>query len=631
MPIDPRDATFAQLNHVAVGDKNMTPTGSPWRTSPHEASEEKQVKMHDPHAKTHAKNEKLFVDCAHDDCEHHMMSQIANALNNVQPTKTKLNDHMTWMVENGDKLPPLHTHTHKFVVNKQTPKDSHASGGRGRARHGRSRSHSRGRRHSRKRERCRSRSSGSVGSTESDPPCFKRKPRPRSVIHVPVHAALHNVLAHDDESNNMRAHIATQCVTLEPQPQPQPQPQPPLNTATVSLCMMNTHKCVQHINKHSTVLDTGATRTMTPCIAFFIKKLQHKPNTPIRLGDGSLGPMAHGAGAAKMPDVDIVINNVIYVPNLPRTCLAWSDMDRMGCSMTCHKRIAIVRNNAQKIVAVAARIRANGLHFAIDKKTFDANMHVLSKMSYDLLHRRLGHLGQDAIRKTVSAVDGIDPHITSRKNHKCPTCLLANSRRRPFSRKIKLSHRPHTLNQVTYSDLKTGLRISFRGYTMFVVHVESASRHVTVGLMRNKMQTTESYIKYVQFAENVTSEQMMTLRTDGGTEYKGQLAAHNAARGIQHETAPPYSQSMNGPAERAIGVLLQLTRALLHQARMPSSHWCQKVTSATKTADYLIFTDGSSLEDLRIGSGIVMHDNGRQRPQTHTQSIHSRKGTRLLL
>ena len=166
-------------------------------------------------------------------------------------------------------------------------------------------------------------------------------------------------------------------------------------------------------------------------------------------------------------------------------------------------------------------------------------MHVLNKMSYDLLHRRLGHLGQDAIRKTVSAVDGIDPHITSRKNHKCPTCLLANSRRRPFSRKIKLSHRPHTLNQVTYSDLKTGLRISFRGYTMFVVCVESASRHVTVGLMRNKMQTTESYIKYVQFAENVTSEQMMTLRTDGGTEYKGQLAAYNAARGIQHETPSP--------------------------------------------------------------------------------------------
>ena len=46
----------------------------------------------------------------------------------------------------------------------------------------------------------------------------------------------------------------------------------------------------------------------------FVEKLQHKPhkpNTPIQLGDGSLGPMAHGAGPAKIPDVDIVIKNVI--------------------------------------------------------------------------------------------------------------------------------------------------------------------------------------------------------------------------------------------------------------------------------------------------------------------------------
>ena len=112
-----------------------------------------------------------------------------------------------------------------------------------------------------------------------------------------VHAAKDDVLPVNTDGNApndiMCVHINTPHDTEEHQPQPQPQP--PL-TAQVSLYMLKPYKGPQHTNKNTTVLDTGATRTMTPCIAFFVnKKLQHKPHkphTPIQLGDGSIGPLA---------------------------------------------------------------------------------------------------------------------------------------------------------------------------------------------------------------------------------------------------------------------------------------------------------------------------------------------------
>merc|ERR1711965_1124492 len=80
-----------------------------------------------------------------------------------------------------------------------------------------------------------------------------------------------------------------------------------------------------------------------------------------------------------------------------------------------------------------------------------------------------------------------------------------------------------------------------------------------------------------------------------------------------NDDAPPGSSCVD--AETSWPKLMPHKSKDNHLGKLLAKDWGeQKVMSATKTADYLIFTDGSSLEDLRIGSGMVMHDKDLNLP-----------------
>ena len=66
---------------------------------------------------------------------------------------------------------------------------------------------------------------------------------------------------------------------------------------------------------------------------------------------------------------------------------------------------------------------------------------------------------------------------------------------------------------------------------------------------------------------------LISLKTDGGTEFKKQLPIFLSEKGINHHITAPYCTSLNGLAERINQTLLETTRSLMLDACLPNTFW----------------------------------------------------------
>ena len=78
---------------------------------------------------------------------------------------------------------------------------------------------------------------------------------------------------------------------------------------------------------------------------------------------------------------------------------------------------------------------------------------------------------------------------------------------------------------------------------------------------------------------------IQVIRTDNGCDFINQdLNKYLNLHGIVHQTTCPYSPQQNGVAEQKNCHLLEVVRASLFGAHMPTSYWGEAIT----TAAYLI-------------------------------------------
>jgi transposase InsO family protein len=74
------------------------------------------------------------------------------------------------------------------------------------------------------------------------------------------------------------------------------------------------------------------------------------------------------------------------------------------------------------------------------------------------------------------------------------------------------------------------------------------------------------------------------LRTDNGGEYVNSvvevLLQFLGSMGIKHQHTVPYSPQQNGKAERLNRTLLEKTRCMLADSKLPASLWGEAVTTA---------------------------------------------------
>ena len=94
----------------------------------------------------------------------------------------------------------------------------------------------------------------------------------------------------------------------------------------------------------------------------------------------------------------------------------------------------------------------------------------------------------------------------------------------------------------------------------------------------------------------VENQRLRTLRTDNGGEYtSSEFQNHLKICGIRHELTIPQNPEQNGAAKRLNRTLVETTRSMLLDARLPQSFWAEAFSTATYLRNR---SPTSTLEDM---------------------------------
>ena len=196
------------------------------------------------------------------------------------------------------------------------------------------------------------------------------------------------------------------------------------------------------------------------------------------------------------------------------------------------------------------------------------------------LHQALGHQSLSKLRKTISATYGISLSKTLPRRLDCVACDLTKTKRASIMKKIPASISRANPNRV-HADVKT-MPKSVRGFKYWVALLHEGSRRVEAHLCKTKDEATTYTQRFIaKLLRDPKHAKNLEVRADGG----GEFIAHSLQEWLKKNSvpfnpSPPRTPEMNSYAERIIGTLSSMVRAMLKQAKLSEGYWCFAVQVA---------------------------------------------------
>lgn len=194
----------------------------------------------------------------------------------------------------------------------------------------------------------------------------------------------------------------------------------------------------------------------------------------------------------------------------------------------------------------------------------------------ELLHRRLGHLGETSIKTLIryKAIEGLPAVYTPPPapfQTVCVPCIQGKLQASPHPLLRRRASRP--LERV-HVDLVGPLPKSVKGHRYWLTIVDDHSRYGWTILLHTKDQAKHKLIEWHAWAERQSGHQLGEFHSDRGSEFvNDMLMGHYRSQGVQCTFSNPDSPEQNGIAEarnKQVGIF---TRTLLIQSGAPVSYW----------------------------------------------------------
>ncbi|XP_057522436.1 uncharacterized protein LOC130802433 [Amaranthus tricolor] len=163
-----------------------------------------------------------------------------------------------------------------------------------------------------------------------------------------------------------------------------------------------------------------------------------------------------------------------------------------------------------------------------------------------LWHRRLGHPSVGYLEKLFPNFVGLKPAF------KCETCILAKSHKHSYS---------NSLNKVDVP--------------FMLVHSD------VWGPAPVKSEVFHVFVEFYNMICTQFQNQPRMLRTDNGREYiNSNMDLFYKQKGLIHQTSCPNTTQQNGVAKRKNRTLLEMTRAIMLDSRVPTHLWPEAIATA---------------------------------------------------
>ena len=193
-------------------------------------------------------------------------------------------------------------------------------------------------------------------------------------------------------------------------------------------------------------------------------------------------------------------------------------------------------------------------------------------------HKRLGHPSSRVVKLLLHVDFSEDSESLCKA---CEVCLRAKQARESFPLS---SNKTRSVFEKIHCDVWGPYRtVASSGARYFLTIVDDFSRGVWLYLMKEKSEVAQHLRDFIAMVEKQFQVPVKTVRSDNGTEFMC-LKSYFQRSGILHETSCVGTSQQNGRAERKHRHILNVARALLFQADLPTKFWGESIL----TAAYLI-------------------------------------------
>jgi hypothetical protein len=196
-----------------------------------------------------------------------------------------------------------------------------------------------------------------------------------------------------------------------------------------------------------------------------------------------------------------------------------------------------------------------------------------------LLHMRYGHPHPAKLRAATDAA-GIKLASALVECKDCRACVLAKPHHRSVPRSAATDSAFSTTVMV---DMAGPYPPSHQRQRYAVIFAHRGLKYVTVYPISSKDKAPDCLDHYLSVVVPTAKGRgrISVIQTDGGAELTSDAWQRRCAKdGISCRHSPPYTQAKNTAAERTIGTLQNLARALMIQARLPVTFWALALVMA---------------------------------------------------
>ena len=338
-------------------------------------------------------------------------------------------------------------------------------------------------------------------------------------------------------------------------------------------------------SRNDWIVDSGATSHMCNDRSMFTEYEQLRSDDKVTLGDGSTLEVA-GEGTV---DMDMLLDDetrrsctlkkVLYVPKLAYNLVS---VPRAGdAKKTVHfdNSSCEFRNEKDEVIALGA-CQGSLYYLKCAKKSQESVSVAQSENKERLWHRRFGHLNEQSMKKLVKKdlVSQLDCDMSGEIGI-CEACIGGKQCKNSFKPSKTVTSMPLEL---VHSDIcgKMGHK-SLGGAEYFLTLLDDKTHYIWVYPLKTKDQVFERFKEWQAGVENFTGRKVKTLRSDNGGEFTSKsFETHLKACGIRHELTMPKTPEQNGAAERLNRTLVEMTRAMLLDAKLHQKFWAEAISTA---------------------------------------------------
>ena len=286
--------------------------------------------------------------------------------------------------------------------------------------------------------------------------------------------------------------------------------------------------------------------------------------------------------------VDIVLNDVLFVPKLQNKLFSLSTATERGATMEFTGKSCGLLINGKQYQIGHKHGKLYKLN-TVDDADETCCMGISENCSIDLWHRRYGHLGYDTLKQlkkddSINGLGGLDTSV--QREAPCEGCAFGKQHRNSFPKHSE--SRTKQPLELIHSDVCGPMSVdSVGGSRYFVTFIDDYSRYTVLYTMKSKGETLAKFKEYVALMENATGNKIQELRTvkrirsDNGGEYTSKaFEEYCKGKGIKHEFTIPYSPQQNGVSERMNRTILDMARSMIHQSKLGLEFWAEAVATA---------------------------------------------------